>query len=199
MGLPADSRTPRASRRHPTNRQPSHAPSHNASSHNASSHNDPGYNTPGYDAPGYDEARYGGIDYRSAMARIHGLSADGAVLKDVAVFRRAYELVGLGWLYAPSRWPLLQSVIDGLYRLWARLRLRLTGRPDLDSLWRQRRRGREEPPAARSDANGNGDLNGNANGNADGNGDAAARVDLAISPGAAAARAGRCDGERCRI
>jgi len=147
------------------------------------------------DAPGYDEARYGGIDYRSAMARIHGLSADGAVLKDVAVFRRAYELVGLGWLYAPSSWPLLRPVVDGLYRLWARLRLRLTGRPDLDSLWRQRRRGREEPPAARSDANGNGDLNGNA----DGNGDAAARVDLAISPGAAAARAGRCDGERCRI
>jgi predicted DCC family thiol-disulfide oxidoreductase YuxK len=90
------------------------------------------------DGPGFDPALHGGIDYRSAMARIHALSDDGAVLRDVEVFRRAYGLVGLGWLYAPSRWPLLRPLIDALYQLWASARLRLTGRPDLDSLCRER-------------------------------------------------------------
>jgi predicted DCC family thiol-disulfide oxidoreductase YuxK len=56
------------------------------------------------------------------------------VLRDVAVFRRAYGLIGLGWLYAPTRWPLLGPAIDGLYGIWAALRLRLTGRPSLDQL-----------------------------------------------------------------
>jgi predicted DCC family thiol-disulfide oxidoreductase YuxK len=86
------------------------------------------------DAPDYDPARHGGIGYRQAMGRIHAIGGDGTVLCDVAVFRRAYDLVGLGWLYAPTRWPLLGPTIDGLYGLWASLRLRLTGRPSLDQL-----------------------------------------------------------------
>ncbi len=86
------------------------------------------------DASDYEPASHGGIDYRSAMARIHGISADGQVLRDVAVFARAYDLVGLGWLYAPSRWPLSAPLIDGIYGLWAGARLRLTGRPDLEQL-----------------------------------------------------------------
>ena len=90
------------------------------------------------DASDYEPAGHGGIDYRSAMARIHGISADGQVLLDVAVFARAYDLVGLGWLYAPSRWPLLAPLINGIYRLWAGARLRLTGRPDLGQLCQAR-------------------------------------------------------------
>ena len=86
------------------------------------------------DAADYRPAQYGGITYRQAMGRIHGLSADGTVLRDVAVFRSAYSLVGLGWLYAPSAWPGLKHLADGLYTAWARLRLPLTGRPPLDQL-----------------------------------------------------------------
>lgn len=86
------------------------------------------------DAPEYDPAAHGGISYREAMGRIHGLRADGTVLRDVAVFREAYRLVGLGWLYAPTDWPLLRPLVDGAYGQWARWRLRLTGRPDLDQL-----------------------------------------------------------------
>ena len=86
------------------------------------------------DADGYDPAAWGGITYREAMGRIHGLSADGTVLRDVAVFRRAYGLIGLGWLYAPTGWPGLGPVVDALYRAWAAARLRLTGRPDLEQL-----------------------------------------------------------------
>ncbi|MCS5699928.1 DUF393 domain-containing protein [Cyanobium sp. FGCU-52] len=90
------------------------------------------------DAPDYEPAAHGGISYREAMGRIHALEADGTVLRDVAVFRRAYALIGLGWLYAPTGWPVLGPIADGLYRLWARWRLVLTGRPSLDSLCRDR-------------------------------------------------------------
>ena len=86
------------------------------------------------DSPDYDPAAHRGISYREAMGRIHGLRSDGEVLRDVAVFREAYRLVGLGWLYAPTDWPLLRSLVDGAYGLWARWRLRITGRPDLDQL-----------------------------------------------------------------
>ncbi|MFY8148890.1 MAG: thiol-disulfide oxidoreductase DCC family protein [Prochlorococcaceae cyanobacterium] len=86
------------------------------------------------DAPNYDPARHGGIGYREAMGRIHAFSTGGEVVRDVEVFRRAYALVGLGWLYAPTRWPLLRALTDRAYRLWAGFRLQLTGRPSLDEL-----------------------------------------------------------------
>lgn len=86
------------------------------------------------DAADYDPAAHGGIDYRQAMGRIHAIAADGSVLRDVAVFRRAYALIGLGWLYAPSDWPLLAPLAGAAYGLWARWRLPLTRRPSLDQL-----------------------------------------------------------------
>ncbi len=90
------------------------------------------------DDPGYDPARFGGITYAEAMGRMHAIRADGQVIKDVEVFRQAYGLVGLGWLYSPTRWPLLRPLVDSLYGLWARWRLLITGRPSLDSLCRDR-------------------------------------------------------------
>ena len=86
----------------------------------------------------YDPEAHQGISYAEAMGRIHAIDADGQVLRDVAVFRRAYALVGLGWLYAPTRWPLLGPLADGAYGLWAAGRLRITGRPNLESLCRAR-------------------------------------------------------------
>lgn len=84
--------------------------------------------------PSYDPAAHAGITYREAMGRMHGIRGDGTVLRDVAVFREAYRLVDLGWLYAPTGWPLIAPLVDVLYGLWARWRLRITGRPDLDTL-----------------------------------------------------------------
>jgi predicted DCC family thiol-disulfide oxidoreductase YuxK len=86
------------------------------------------------DAADYDPAAHAGISYREAMGRMHAIAADGRVIQDVAVFREAYRLVGLGWLYAPTSWPLVGLLVDGLYRLWAHWRLRLTGRPDLETV-----------------------------------------------------------------
>ena len=90
------------------------------------------------DAPDYDPAAHGGISYREAMGRIRAIGADGRVIVDVAAFREAYRLVGLGWLYAPTTWPLLKPVVDGIYGHWATWRLKITGRADLETLCAQR-------------------------------------------------------------
>ena len=86
------------------------------------------------DAPDYNPEAWGGISYRQAMARIHAIRSDGTVLVNVAVFREAYQMIGLGWLYAPTTWPLIQPLVNLLYDIWADKRLQWTGRADLDTL-----------------------------------------------------------------
>ena len=68
------------------------------------------------------------------MARIHAIRRDGTVLVNVDVFREAYRLIGLGWLYLPTTWPLVRPLVNRLYGLWAAKRLQWTGRADLDTL-----------------------------------------------------------------
>ena len=86
------------------------------------------------DADDYSPEEWCDISYRQAMARIHAIKADGTVLTDVAVFREAYRLIGLGWLYVPTRWPVIGPVVDVLYGVWARYRLKITNRASLDQL-----------------------------------------------------------------
>ena len=76
----------------------------------------------------FDPGRYG-VDTGTLMARIHGVLPDGGIVEGVEVFRQAYAAVGLGWLLAPTRWPILRSLADWAYRVFARNRLRWTGRP----------------------------------------------------------------------
>ena len=64
------------------------------------------------------------------MARIHGRLPDGAWIEGVEVFRRLYSAVGLGWLVAPTKLPLVRNFLNLGYRIFARYRLRLTGRCD---------------------------------------------------------------------
>ena len=90
------------------------------------------------DRADYNPDRFAGISYREAMGRIHAIDGDGAVLRDIEVFRQAYDLIGLGWLYAPTQWPLLRPMTNLAYGVWATLRLRITGRPNLESLCQAR-------------------------------------------------------------
>ena len=78
-------------------------------------------------APDFSANEFG-VDFATAMSRIHGVLPDGRLVEGVEVFRRAYAAVGLGWLVAPTRWPGVRQVADAAYRLFARNRLRLTGR-----------------------------------------------------------------------
>ncbi|MBK7404058.1 MAG: DUF393 domain-containing protein [Phycisphaerales bacterium] len=78
-------------------------------------------------APGFDPSVYGKT-LDELNARIHGVSPGGEVYSGMEVFRRAYGRVGLGWLWAPTGWPVLRPVCDAFYRWFARNRYRLTGR-----------------------------------------------------------------------
>lgn len=77
--------------------------------------------------PSFDPGAYG-LDADVVMARIHGVLPNGTVVEGVEVFRRAYAAVGLGWLVAWTRWPGLRRLADLAYRIFARNRLRWTGR-----------------------------------------------------------------------
>lgn len=80
-------------------------------------------------APDFDPRRYG-LDREAVMGRIHGVLPDGRVVEGVEVFRRVYEAVGLGWVMAPSRWPGMGRLYEWGYEVFARNRLRITGRAD---------------------------------------------------------------------
>ncbi|NEQ43594.1 MAG: DUF393 domain-containing protein [Leptolyngbya sp. SIOISBB] len=86
----------------------------------------------------YAPEDHGGVDFETAMGRIHAVLADGTVIKNVEVFRRIYSILGIGWIYAPTRWPLIGPIIDKIYDIWADLRLRATGRPSLQTLVTER-------------------------------------------------------------
>ncbi|NJK33527.1 MAG: DUF393 domain-containing protein [Oscillatoriales cyanobacterium SM2_2_1] len=95
--------------------------------------------------PSYDPTLHGGIDYITAMSRIHGLLPDGTVLRDMAVFRQVYKAIGLGWVYGWTAWPGVRQLADWVYGLWATRRLGWTGRPNLEILSAQRCQGRCTP------------------------------------------------------
>jgi predicted DCC family thiol-disulfide oxidoreductase YuxK len=81
------------------------------------------------DAPAFS-AEAVGRAHQDLMARIQGRLPDGRWIEGVEVFRRLYTAVGFRWLAAMSRWPGISQILDVGYRLFAKNRLRLTGRCD---------------------------------------------------------------------
>ena len=79
-----------------------------------------------------------GITFKQAMERIHALKSDGSLIKDVEVFQEAYSLIGLGWIYAPTKLPIIDKFIELMYGLWAKNRLKLTFRPPLEKICSER-------------------------------------------------------------
>ncbi len=89
-------------------------------------------------SPDYSPADNQGIDYETAMNRIHGILADGTVIKNVEVFRTIYEILGMGWIYAITKIPIIGWIADQIYGIWAKWRLQLTGRPNLAKIISQK-------------------------------------------------------------
>lgn len=83
------------------------------------------------------------IDFETAMGRIHAILPDGTVVKNVEVFRRVYEALGMGWVYAITKLPIIGFLADTLYGIWAEWRLKLTGRPDLATVIANRQKSLE--------------------------------------------------------
>ena len=86
----------------------------------------------------YSPEENGNISFETAMGRIHAILPDGTSIKNLEVFRRVYDILGLGWIYAITRLPIIGSLADKLYGFWADWRLKLTGRPDLSTILSER-------------------------------------------------------------
>ncbi|KAI1897177.1 hypothetical protein AGOR_G00080530 [Albula goreensis] len=78
--------------------------------------------------PGYDGTKYGGIDYDMAMEEMHVIDENDRVHRGVPAFTVMYTAVGLGWLGNFMSWPLVRPVMDKAYSVFARNRLKWTGR-----------------------------------------------------------------------
>ena len=86
----------------------------------------------------YTPEENGGVDFETAMGRIHAVLPDGTLVKNVEVFRRIYEILGMGWIYAITKLPIFGAIADFIYGIWADWRLSMTGRPNLTTIISQR-------------------------------------------------------------
>jgi len=62
------------------------------------------------------------------MNEMHARLSDGSWITGVEVFRGIYSAVGFSWLVSATRMPGFSQFLDLLYGVFARNRLRLTGR-----------------------------------------------------------------------
>lgn len=81
-------------------------------------------------APEFDPTEVGRT-YESLMAQIHARSADGTWVTGADVFRALYAGVGFVTLAELSAVPLVRQAVDASYQVFAKNRLRLTGRKEL--------------------------------------------------------------------
>ena len=88
----------------------------------------------------YDPQDNAGIDFVTAMGRIHGILADGTVIENVEVFRQVYECLGMGWVYGITKVSVIGAIADWLYKIWADWRLKITGRPDINIIITERQK-----------------------------------------------------------
>jgi predicted DCC family thiol-disulfide oxidoreductase YuxK len=86
----------------------------------------------------YNPEAHGGVDFETAMGRIHAVLADGTVVQNVEVFRRVYTILGMGWVYSVTKLPIVGAIADFLYAIWAKWRLAITGRPSLEAVIAER-------------------------------------------------------------
>ncbi len=78
-------------------------------------------------APDFDATTVG-LNWQSLMAQIHGRLPDGTFLTGVEVFRRLYSAIGFTKLVRFTRLPGVCQLLDFFYSIFAKNRLRLTGR-----------------------------------------------------------------------
>lgn len=78
-------------------------------------------------APDFDSAAVGKT-YAELMEVIYGRLPDGTLVSGVETFRQLYTALGFGPVVALTRLPGVRHALEVAYQLFAKNRLRLTGR-----------------------------------------------------------------------
>ncbi|WP_339733460.1 DUF393 domain-containing protein [uncultured Gimesia sp.] len=78
-------------------------------------------------APQFELDAYG-KSREQLMEEIHARLPDGTWVTGVEVFRKLYSAIGFSWLVFPTRLPGVSHFLDLAYRVFAKNRLKLTGR-----------------------------------------------------------------------
>ncbi len=76
-------------------------------------------------SPTFEPGQYG-KSLAQFMAQMHGRLPDGTWTTGVETFQRLYQILGLGWMIGWTRLPVLSSLANIAYRVFAANRLRLT-------------------------------------------------------------------------
>ena len=82
----------------------------------------------------YDPQKYQNISYEKAMSNLHGILNNGNIIKGLDVLAYSYELIGFGWVYFPIKIPIISNLLKIIYSVWAKYRLQITGRHNLEIL-----------------------------------------------------------------
>ena len=82
----------------------------------------------------YNPILFKDISYAEAMSNLHGILENGNIIKGVDVLAYSYELIGLGWVYYPLKIEFLAPVLRLFYKYWAKYRLKITGRSNIEKL-----------------------------------------------------------------
>ena len=82
----------------------------------------------------YNPSLYKDISYLEAMSNLHGILENGDIVKGLDVLAYSYELIGLGWVYYPLKIDFLAPLLRLFYQYWAKYRLKITGRSNIEKL-----------------------------------------------------------------
>ena len=82
----------------------------------------------------YNPLFYQNISYEDAMSNLHGILENGDIIKGLEVLAYSYKLIGLAWVYYPLKIGFLAPVLRLLYQYWAKNRLKITGRSNIQKL-----------------------------------------------------------------
>ena len=82
----------------------------------------------------YNPILFKDISYAEAMSNLHGILENGNIIKGLDVLAYSYELIGLGWVYYPLKIEFLSPVLRLFYKYWAKYRLKITGRSNIEKL-----------------------------------------------------------------
>ena len=82
----------------------------------------------------YNPFLFKNISYAEAMSNLHGILENGDIIKGLDVLAYSYELVGLAWVYYPLKIKFLSPGLRLLYKYWAKYRLKITGRSEIEKL-----------------------------------------------------------------